>query len=384
MTDFLPFSRPCLTKKAIYEVTKCLKSNWLSTGPRVIDFETQLASYFGTKHAVTVNSATAGLFLSLKAIGIQEGDEVITTPFTFVATINAIIHAGAKPILVDIDPISRNIQVDLIEKSITSKTKAIMPVHFAGLPVEMDRIISLAKKYNLRIIEDAAHAMGALYKGKKIGSFGDIQVFSFHPCKNLTTAEGGCITTNDDEIAELVKNLRFFGIDRDAWNRKVKNSSSAYDVKNCGYKHNMSDLQATIGLTQLEVLDKMNQKRYKIVKAYHKYLKNIEGISLPNVNIEDSVHSWHIFTILINKEKYGYDRHELEIKLKERNIGTGHHYPPVHLFSYYKNKFEWKEGDFINAENVGRSIISLPLFPYMKISDTLRVTDAIKDIRNGK
>ncbi|CAO5681833.1 MAG: UDP-4-amino-4-deoxy-L-arabinose--oxoglutarate aminotransferase [Holosporales bacterium] len=384
MTDFLPFARPCLTEKTILEVTKCLKSNWLATGPRVQEFEQKLAAYFGAKHALVVTSATGGLFLSLKALDLKEGDEVITTPLTFVATLNTIIHAGAKPVLVDIDPFTRNINIDSIERTITKNTKAIMPVHFAGLPVDMDPLLEIAKKYNLTVIEDAAHAMGAFYKDKKIGSFGDIQVFSFHPCKNMTTAEGGCLVTNDDALASRIKSLRFFGIDRDAWNRHAKGGSSAYDIKEPGYKYNMSDLQATIGLTQLEELDCMNQKRRDLVKFYREHLKDIKGISLPGAEDQDNQNSWHIFTILVDKETFGMDRNELEIALKEKDIGSGHHYPAVHLYTYFKETYGWQEGDFPVSENVGKNIISLPLFPDMAYSDCQRVVDALKDIQNER
>ncbi len=380
---FLPFARPCLSPETIEAVAECLRSGWLATGPRVQAFEQDLCAYFQAPYVLTVTSATGGLFLSLKVLDLREGDEVITTPLTFVATLNTIIHAGARPILVDIDSETRNMRVDLVEKAITPRTKAIMPVHFAGLPVDMDPLLEVAEKHNLTVIEDAAHAMGASYKNRKIGSFGHMQVFSFHPCKNMTTAEGGCIVTRDPKIAARLKSLRFFGIDRDAWNRYAKGGSTAYDVTEPGYKFNMSDVQATIGIHQLKELDGMNYKRRHLASLYRTFLKDIPGIHMPGADHNDAQHAWHIFTVLVEKETYGMDRTALETKLKDVNIGTGHHYPPVHLYGFFRETFAWQEEDFPQAERVGFSIMSLPLFPYMEEKDVRRVCDAIKSFRRA-
>lgn len=377
---FLPFARPCLSPKAIEEAVVCLQSGWLATGPRVQAFEMKLQEYFEAPYALTLTSATAGLFLALKALGIKEGDEVITTAMTFVATLNTIEQVGGRPVLVDIDPHTRNLRLDLVEQAITPQTKAIIPVHFAGLPVEMDGLLALAQRHGLRVIEDAAHAMGAFYKGKKIGSFGDIQVFSFHPCKNMTTAEGGCVVTRDHSVAERLKTLRFHGIDRDAWNRYAKGGSQAYDVIEAGYKYNLSDLQATLGLYQLEELDSMNQRRRTLANTYRQQLKDIPGLFLPGQAECDPEHAWHIFTVLVDEKILGLSRHQLADRLKDYSIGTGHHYPAPHLYSFYRQKYGWSAEDFPEAKRVGDSIISLPLFPAMTEADQERVISALYTI----
>lgn len=379
---FLPFSRPCLSLETIEAATQCLSSGWLATGPHVQTFEADLQAYFQAPHALTVTSATGGLFLALKALDLQEGDEVITTPLTFVATLNTIIHAGAKPVLVDIDSSTRNIRTDLIEQVITPRTRAIMPVHFAGLSVDMTALMDTAKRHNLRVIEDAAHAMGATYNRQKIGSFGDIQVFSFHPCKNMTSAEGGCIITRDDALAQRIKSLRFFGIDRDAWNRHAKGGSSAYDVKEAGYKFNMSDLQGVIGLHQLKELDFMNQKRRDMAVYYRQQLQTISGLELPGASKHDFENAWHVFAVTVHEKEFGMDRDILAETLKHMNIGTGHHYPAVHLYTYFQKTFGWKKGDFPAAEDVGARIISLPFFPHMTRKDQDYVISALKHIKH--
>lgn len=373
--SFLPFARPCLSEESMAAALTCLQSGWLATGPKVELFETNLRHYFNAPHAITVTSATAGLFLALKAINIQPGDHVMTTAMTFVATLNTIEQTGAHPILIDIDPVTRNMDVCHMEKALTPQTKAIMPVHFAGLAVDMDVVYAFAKKHNLRVIEDAAHAMGGRYKGELIGSFGDIQVFSFHPCKNMTTAEGGCIVTRDDAIATRIKTLRFHGIDRDAFNRYAKGGSEGYDVIEAGYKYNLSDLQATLGIYQLKELDTMNKRRRELASRYRLKLKNMPGLSLPGQEDKDNDHAWHIFTILVDKP-----RQDVVKALKEQDIGTGHHYPAPHLYTYYRRKYHWDETSFPKAKYVGDSIISLPLFPHMTDSDQDRVIKALYEI----
>jgi dTDP-4-amino-4,6-dideoxygalactose transaminase len=379
--EFLPFARPCLDRSAIDDVVACMESGWLATGPRVQAFESALRDYFSAPHVFAVNSATSGLFLALRSLELQEGDEVITTPMTFVATLHTIVQSGATPVLVDIDESTRNICVKSLEKAITSRTKAIMPVHFAGLPVCMDEILSIANKHGLCVIEDAAHAMGATYNGRVIGSFGHVQVFSFHPCKNMTSAEGGCVVIHDDSLVDKFKKLRFFGIDRDAWNRHAKGGSSAYDVTMLGYKCNMSDLQAAIGLSQLHDLDAMNHRRRQLVSLYRKHLMGIEGIALPGAEECDGENAWHIFTVLIDSDRFGISRDELESALKSYNIGSGHHYPAVHLYSYYKERYGFKEGAFPIAESVGSRIISLPLFPHMSDKDVQKVCNIFRHIK---
>lgn len=378
--EFLPFSRACIAPDAMEAVTDCLASGWLATGPRVQRFEEELAAYFQAPCALTVTSATAGLFLALKALDLQPEEEIITTPLTFVATLNTIVQAGGRPVLVDICPETRNLDMDQVAKAITPKTRAIMPVHFAGLAVDMDRLYDLAAQHGLRVIEDAAHAMGGRYKGKTIGSFGDIQVFSFHPCKNMTSGEGGCIVVRDEATTQRIKALRFHGIDRDAWNRFSEKGSQAYDITEPGYKYNMSDVQAAIGLSQLKILDAMNQKRRVMAKEYRRALASYAELTLPGAPEQDDDHAWHLFAVVVNDLSGKLNRHDLERLLKERRIGSGHHYPPVHFFRYYAKTYGWTPGDFPHAEHVGQNILSLPLFPDMTPHDMHRVLEALEQI----
>ncbi len=376
MTDepFLPFARPCLNEETYRDVEAVLRSGWLTTGPRVAQFEKMLSEYFGGRAVRCVSSATAGLQLALMAIGLKPGDQVITTPLTFVATLNTIVQAGAWPVMVDIDPNTRNMDVRLLEEAITKKTRAIVPVHFAGLPVDLDNIYSLAKKYNLRIIEDCAHAIGASYKGRKIGSFGDIQVMSFHPNKNMTTGEGGAVVTDDQEVLKQIEQLRFHGIDREAFNRFSKTGSQHYDVVVPGFKYNMMDIQAAIGLQQLPMLDGFIEKRKALVDRYYNELGNIKNLSLPALPEYNHLHAWHLFTVLVE------GRDAFIEKMKEHNIGIGMHYVSAHLFTYYRETFGYEEGDFPHAEHVGARICSLPLFPSMTNSEFFRVVKVIRNV----
>lgn len=382
--DFLPFVRPCISEQTITDVVECLRSGWIATGPKVQILEERLRDYLGSPHAQLVTSATAGLHLVLLALGVGPGDEVITTPMTFVATLNVIALCGAKPVLVDVEPGTYNMNVAQIESKITSRTKVIMPVHFAGLPVDLDPLYTLAKKYNLRVIEDAAHAIGSSYKGKKIGSFGDIQVFSFHPCKNMTTAEGGCISSRDDGLANKINRMRFHGVDRDAWNRYSKGGSQHFDVILPGYKCNMSDLQATIGLDQLAQLDAGNKKRQTLVEQYYDQLQGWDEVVLPEKPTYDYFNSWHIFAPLINTRVCGVRRDDFMSKMKECNIGTGLHYPAAHIFSYYQHTYGYKLGDYPMAEYIGNHVVSLPLFPSMTMEEHSRVIMAMKYIFNKR
>ncbi|MBA4117903.1 MAG: UDP-4-amino-4,6-dideoxy-N-acetyl-beta-L-altrosamine transaminase [Candidatus Puniceispirillum sp.] len=378
--EFLPFTRPDVGEEEIAEVVACLRSGWIATGPRVQLLEEKFRAYLGAPHALTLSSATAGLHLALKAVGVGPGDEVITTPMTFVATLNTIVHTGATPVLVDIDPKTFNMDIGLLEKAVTPRTKAIMPVHFAGLPVDCDALYAFAKAKGLRVIEDAAHAIGAQYKGKRIGSFGDIQVFSFHPCKNMTTAEGGCLVTRDADVAKKVTQLRLHGLDRDAWNRYSKEGSQTLDVVEAGYKCNMSDLQASLGIHQIDKLDAMNEARQTHVARYNSLLSCEGGLTLPTAPDYTCLNAWHIYTPLLNLDKVNLTRDAFVAKMKEYNIGVGVHYTPVHLYSYYRTNYGWGEGSFPIAEDVGARIMSLPLWASMTPDAQDRVVEAITSI----
>ncbi|HTP06198.1 MAG TPA: DegT/DnrJ/EryC1/StrS aminotransferase family protein [Nitrospirota bacterium] len=381
---FLPFSRPSISREAIDEVVACLESGWITTGPRVKKFEDDLKSYVSAPHALVLSSATAGLHLVLAALQLKPGDEVITTPMTFAATLNTIVLTGGKPVLVDVEPGTYNMDVTKIEKAVTNRTRAIMPVHFAGLPVDLDPVYDFAKKYNLRVIEDAAHAIGTEYKGKRIGSFGDIQVFSFHPNKNMTTGEGGCVVTRDDKMAEAVALLRFHGMDREAWNRFGKKGSQHYEIIAPGYKYNMMDIQAALGLHQLKQLDGFIKRRTELAVRYGKLLSGWPQWSLPKEPFYSHLHAWHLYTPLINPDSAGMDRDAFMQGMKDRNIGTGLHYRAVHLYPYYREQFGFKRGDFPIAETISDRIVSLPLFPAMTDADQDRVIAAMDDLFRRK
>lgn len=378
--EFLKFSNPELDHLEIDEVVTCMKSGWMATGPRVKLFEEKLQSYLKAPYALALTSGTAALHLALKGFGLKPGDEVITTPMTFIASLNTIVHAGGNPVLVDIDLKTRNIDVGKIEAAITPNTKAILPVHFAGIPVDMDPIFALAKKYNLRVLEDCAHAIGSYYKGQIIGGFGDTQAFSFHPNKVMTTGEGGCITTRDADLAKEVKIQRFHGIDREAFNRFGKEGSQDYDIVQPGYKYNMMDMQAAIGIHQLDKLENFIAKRQALVNRYSEAFSNWSELTLPCLPDYDCKVSWYIYAPLINVEAAGMTRDEFMQRMKDYDIGTGLHHHAAHLYTYYQKTFGFKRGQFPNAEIISDNIVSLPLFSSLTFAQQDRVIDAMRQI----
>lgn len=375
---FIPFARPCIDNATIEDVVATLQSGWLTTGPKTQAFEAALQDYHGAKHVLAVNSGTAALHLALLGMNIGPGDEVITTAMTFAATTNTIALVGAKPILVDIDE-TMNIDLDAVAAAITPRTKAIMPVHFAGLPVECDRLYALANQYELRVIEDAAHASGGSYQGKRIGSFGDTQILSFHPNKNMTTGEGGALLTSDDALAKKASILRFHGIDRQVWNRFTEKGSQHYDVVAPGYKYNMLDLQAVIGLHQLHQLDAFVSARTQWVQRYYAALKDIPGIQLPQLPAYGHQHAWHLFTIQILPES-GMTRDQFMHVMKAKGIGTGFHYQAIHGFTYYQEAFGYRWGQFPRSEALSDQIVSLPLYPHMTEQEFNRIVEAIHSV----
>ncbi len=376
---FLPFSKPSISDAAIAEVVACLKSGWLTTGPRVQVFEQALTDYLKAPEVAALNSATAAMHVALLALDLQPGDEVITTPLTFVATLNVIVQAGGKPVLVDVDH-TYNMDVSKLADAITPKTRAIMPVHFSGLPVDLDPLYALAKKHHLRVIEDAAQAIGTRYKGQLLGSFGDIQTFSFHPNKNITTGEGGCITSGDASLMQKIRALRFHGIDRSAWDRYGKKGDQAYNVIAPGFKYNMMDMQAALGLHQLPALESFIAKRTAVAQRYLSQLADWPELTLPQFPVYEHRHSWHLFCVLINPKAVDITRDVFMQKMKELDIGTGLHYNAVHLYQFYKDQFGFKEGDFPVAEDICSRIVSLPLFPDLTESDQDRVINAMRQI----
>lgn len=380
--EFLPFSRPSISQAAIDDVVACLKSGWIATGPRVAQFTEALKAYFQAPYVLPLTSATAGLHLALLAMGVKPGDEVITSPLTFVATLNAIVLAGAKPVLVDIDPETFNINMELMEAAITEHTRVVLPVHFAGLPVDLDVLYALSNRHGFRVLEDAAHAMGAEYKGKRIGSMGDTQVFSFHPTKNMTTGEGGCIVTRDPYLAEQAARLRFHGIDRPAWDRFAKSGSQHYEVVVPGYKYNMMDIQAALGIHQLSALGAFVARRKELADRYQEALSDWPQWTLPKAPNFHHLHAWHIYTPLLHPEAAHLDRDEFMQIMKDRNIGTGLHYRAAHLYPYYRQTYGFKPGDFPCAEEAADRIVSLPLFPGMTDMEHDRVLDVMYRIFN--
>lgn len=375
---FIPLAKPCIGKEEIDSVVKTIKSGWLTFGPKTKQFEDEIARYIGCKNAIAVNSCTAALHLSLVALDIGSDDEVITSPLTFCSTINIIVHTGAKPVLVDIDKETYNIDHNLIEEKITSKTKAIIPVHYAGQPCEMGKLMQIARKQGLYVIEDAAHAIGSEYKGKKIGTIGNTTCFSFYATKNLTTGEGGMITTNDDELADKLRIIRLHGMDRDAWKRYTKKNSWYYEVKCAGWKYNMTDIQAAIGLVQLKKLDRMNERRRELAYYYNKRLAEISGLIIPKE--EPNVkHVYHLYPLLVEPLKHGANREELIKHLAANNIGTSVHFIPVYHHPFYKKNYSFQQSDYPNTEWVYEREVSLPLYPKLKEEEIDYITTKIKD-----
>ena len=373
---FIPFSRPWIDETEIEAVSEVLASKWISTGARVREFERAFAECIGVKHAIAVSSCTAALHLSLVVTGIGIDDEVITTPYTFTATAEAIRYVGAKPVLVDINPETLNIDVNKIEKAITPKTKALMPVHIAGLPCEMETLHHICQKHNLLLIDDAAHAIPAEYKGRSIGTLGDLTAFSFYANKNITTAEGGMITTNSDAYTELLRTMRLHGIDKDAWSRQSKRNMWRYDITTEGYKYNMTDIQAAMGLCQLMKINKIHERRQNIIHMYNEELSKLPQINVPAPADETSKHAWHLYIIQLND----VDRDQFVETLRNQNIECSVHYVPLHLFQFYQKRYGYSEGDFPCAEQAFDKVVSLPLHPALTESDVHVVINTIKRI----
>jgi dTDP-4-amino-4,6-dideoxygalactose transaminase len=379
---FLVFGAPAIGDAEIAEVVGSLKSGWLGTGPKVAQFEREFAAYRGAPHCVAVSSCTAALHLSMLAAGLESGDEVITTPLTFCATVNAIIHAGAKPVLADIDPTTMNIDPDEVEKKITPGTRAILPVHFAGRPCEMDRLLETSRRHDLHIIEDCAHAIETQYKGKNAGTFGDFGCFSFYVTKNVVTGEGGMVLARDEQHAAQVKVLALHGMTRDAWKRYSDEGYRHYDVVNAGFKYNMMDLQAAIGIHQLRRVEENWKRRCAIWERYDAELKGLP-LGLPSRPEVGTRHAHHLYTVLIDGEKAGISRDRFIETMTAHNIGVGVHYRSIPEHPYYQQTFGWKPEQFPHAMRVGRETVSLPLSPGLSDADVGDVIEAVKRTIEG-
>lgn len=379
--DYLVFGCPLIAEEEINEVNDSMRSCWLSTGPKVAKFENLIKNYVNTKYVKAVNSCTAAMHLSLIVAKVGVGDEVITPALTFSATANVISHVGATPVFVDVEKETGNIDVAQIEKKISKKTKAIMPVHMHGRPCKMEEIMKIAKKHNLIVIEDAAHALGASYKNKKIGSIGDFTCFSFYATKNLSTGEGGMVSTKKKKWADLIEMYALHGMSKGAWKRYSDKGYSHYLIKVPGYKYNMMDLQAAIGIHQFNKFEKMQKRREEIWKQYNKAFSDLPLI-LPAKIEKDIDHAYHLYTILIKPEKLKINRDFFLKALHMENIGVGVHFISLHLHPYYKNMYKFKKNDFPNAAFISDRTISLPFSAKLTDKDVEDVINAIKKIIN--
>lgn len=377
--DYIVFGSPTIEEDEVSAVAETLRSCWIGTGPRVQQFESEFARYIGARHAIAVNSCTAALHLSLLASGIRSGDEVITTPMTFAATANAILHVGATPVFVDVDRQTMNIDVDRIEDAITPRTRAILPVHFAGRPCDVDAIETIARRHGLVVIEDAAHCIEGVLHGRKIGTISPLTCFSFYATKNMTTAEGGMVCTDNQELADAIKVSALHGMSRDAWKRFSDEGYRHYEVVYPGFKYNMTDIQAAIGLCQLPRLDTWLRKREALWVRYDAAFADL-ACATPLPPEPDTRHARHLYTILLDIDRLGKSRDEVMLELHRRGIGTGVHYLSLHLHRYYRERFGFNREDYPEAAWISERTLSLPCSPKLSHAEIARIIDAVRDV----
>jgi dTDP-4-amino-4,6-dideoxygalactose transaminase len=377
--NYIPFHVPSIGREEIMEVVNTLESGWLTTGPKTTLFEKNFSEYVGAPYAVAVNSCTAGLHLALLAKGIHDGDEVITTPYTFAATAETIIHCGGRPVFVDVEKNGFNIDPLALERAITPRTKLLLPVHFAGEPCRMDEILEIARRHDLGIIEDAAHALGASYHGKAIGAISEATIFSFYATKNLTTGEGGMCCTSNQELADKIRRLSLHGLSRNAWSRYTRTGNWYYEIMEAGFKYNLSDIQSSIGLQQLTKFPAMQQKRQELAAAYRRRLEDIEELRMPP-EPSDIEHAWHLFVLRLRSDRLAIDRNQFIRLLHDNDIGASVHFIPLHLHPFYEQYYGCKRGDFPNAEAAYDAAISLPLYPQMTMEMIEHITKVIRNI----
>ncbi len=376
---FLPYCLPYWDEKEIEAVTAAIRSNWWSRGPKTGEFEEAFRKFAGAKYAVATNSCTAALHTALAVRGIGPGDEVITTPMTFCSTANVICHVGAKPVFADVRPDTGCIDPEQVARAVTPRTKAVIPVHYAGQPCDMDAIDEIAEKHGLFVLEDAAHAVYTECRGRKVGSR-HTAAFSFYATKNLATGEGGMMTTDDEKLADRARVFISHGMSRGAWNRYAKGGSWRYDVETAGYKYNMTDIQAALGLTQLERLPDMQKKRETYAGLYHGLLSGVRGVRVPPMAHPLGKNAWHLYIIRVKAAELDIGRDEFIEELADYRIGTSVHFIPVHLHPFYRKQYGTKEGDFPAAESLFNEIISLPLYPSMTEEDVRYVAGAVREI----
>jgi dTDP-4-amino-4,6-dideoxygalactose transaminase len=375
----LPFASPLIGEEEIQGVLECLRSGWLTTGMKVREFETAFAKYIGAKHAIAVNSCTSALHLALEAAGVKPGDEVITSPMTFTATAAVVEHLRARPVFADIDAESMNIDPASVEAKITPRTKAILPVHFAGQACDMDAIGAIARRHNLVVVEDAAHAIPTRYQGRLVGTLSPLTCFSFYATKNITTGEGGMVTTDDDRYAERIRLMTLHGMNKDAWKRYMQGGAWAYDVVAPGYKYNLTDVAAAIGLPQLKRCNEFHARRLEIARKYDEGFAGLRGVVTPVVRDPQS-HGWHLYVIQVNPDQLTIGRDAFIQALSERNIGVSVHFIPLHLQPYYRDTYGLKPEDFPRATATFQRILSLPLYARMSDGDVQDVIDAVVDV----
>ena len=378
-SSIVPFAPPSLGSQEIAEVVATLESGWLTTGPRVASFERAFAGYVGAAHALAVNSCTAALHLSLLACGVEEGDEVITTPLTFCATANVVVHAGGTPVFADIDPVTCNLDPRAVETALTDRTRVILPVHYAGRPADVGAFLSIARAAGLRIVEDAAHCVEGVVEGKHVGSIGDFTCFSFYATKNLTTGEGGMVTTADEQAASFMRTASLHGMSRDGWTRYAPGGSPHYDVITAGFKYNMMDLQAAIGLHQLARIEIMHARRTAICARYDEDLAGLP-LTLPAPVDIGTIHARHLYPVLLDEKAAGISRDTFHARLRARGISTSVHFRALHLHPYYQQRFGFRRGMFPVAESVSDTTLSLPLSAGMTGSAIERVIEACHDV----
>jgi dTDP-4-amino-4,6-dideoxygalactose transaminase len=377
--NFLPFHSPVIGEREIAAVVEVLKSGWLTTGAKVREFERDFCRFIGCSHAVAVNSGTAALHLALAAIGLQAGDEVILPTMTFAATAEVVLYFGAKPVLVDCEPDTLNMDPAGLAAALTTKTRAIIPVHFGGQSCDMERILGFAREHGLRVIEDAAHALPSSFHGRRVGTIGDITCFSFYATKTITTGEGGMATTENPQWADKMRMLSLHGISHDAWNRYSAEGSWYYEILSPGFKYNLTDVAACLGVEQLKQCNEFHSRRQRIAAAYDMGFADLPEIQTP-VCRSDLEHAWHLYVIQLQLDRLRIDRREFVEALREKNIGTSVHFIPLHRHPYYRSTFGYRPEDFSNASAVFDRIISLPIYPKMSDGDVEDVIAAVRSI----
>lgn len=375
----IPFHSADVGEDEAQAAADVIRSGWLTMGPKTIEFEQRFAAYVGAKHAVGVNSCTAGLHLALDAIGLKQGDEVLVPTTTFTATAEVVAYFKAKPVLVDVDAASLCLDITDAELRITAQTRAIIPVHYAGQPCDMDAIHNLAKRHRLRVIEDAAHSLPASYKGVRVGTLSELTAFSFYATKTLTTGEGGMVTTDNEDLAIRMRMMRLHGIGRDAWRRYAAEGSWSYEVMDSGYKYNLTDIQSAIGIVQLRKCEQMNTARREIASRYTEKFVNEPALEVPTVNTNRES-SWHLYVLRLNLEELTITRSEVIEKLKARGISTSVHFIPLHMHPYYQRAYGYRATEFPVATAQYHRYLSLPIFPQMTQSQVDYVIDAVLEI----